>query len=31
MHQIGATGGFNLGLIAMLPDQQVRGPPDVEV
>jgi hypothetical protein len=30
-HQIGALGRRKLGLVTMLPDQQVGGSPDVEV
>ena len=30
-HQIGTPGGFDLGVGAVLLDQQVRGPPDIEV
>jgi hypothetical protein len=30
-HQIGAPGRSKLGIVAMLPDQQVGGSPDVEV
>jgi hypothetical protein len=30
-HQVETTGGSNLGLTAVLPYQQVRGPPDVKV
>jgi hypothetical protein len=30
-HQIGTPGGFDFGLGTVLSDQQVRGPPDVEV
>jgi hypothetical protein len=31
MHQVGAPGRSKLGIVAMLPDQQIRGSPDVEV
>jgi hypothetical protein len=30
-HQIGAPGRSKLGIVTMLPDQQVGGSPDVEV
>ena len=30
-HQIGAPGRCKLGIVTMLPDQQVGGSPDVEV
>ena len=30
-HQVGAPGRCKLGIVTMLPDQQVDGSPDVEV
>ena len=30
-HQVGAPGRCKLGIVTMLPDQQVGGSPDVEV
>lgn len=30
-HQIGMPGRFDLGVGTVLPDRQVRGPPDIKI